>query len=185
MATGMMRMGRALSVVCIALVAVAAGACASDGGATPSGPGGSAKPDPAVSVAVTQTRVAVAAALGDVKLTLRDVETPYRPAEAPMLVSAPRAVYQVVLPESPEAGFIVIYEFRDIAQAAAAATEQALYLASGPGLVQWPLGARHVIRGVGTTVIVYDWLPGAAVDPKTPDIQTALETVGTAFPVPD
>ena len=147
-------------------------------------PPASATPDLVVSAAVTQTRASVAEALGNVGLTLRDVETPYRPAEAPLLAGAPRAVYQVLLPESPDKGFIVIYEFRDAGRATEAALEQANYLATGPGRAQWPLGTHHVIRGVGTTVIVYDWLPGSAADPKTPAIETALETVGQAFPVP-
>ena len=67
--------------------------------------------------------------------------------------------------------------------AAAAAAEQQRYLASGPGRVQSPQGTVHVIRGLDTTVIVYDWLPGAANDPKAPDVQAALETLGIAYPV--
>ena len=42
-----------------------------------------------------------------------------------------------------------------------------------------------MIRGVGTTVILYDWLPGGSPDPSTPDIQAALETIGTPYPVAD
>lgn len=167
-----------------AAIAVIAAACSSGGGSPVTYPPVSAKPDLDVSPAVTQTRGVVAAALGEFGLTLRDVETPYRPAESPILAAAPRAVYQVLLQESPDKGFIVIYEFRDIAQAAQAATEHAAYLASGPGRIQWPLGAHHVIRGVGTTVIVYSWLPGAADDPGTPDIESALQTVGAPFQVP-
>lgn len=172
------------AAVAIAVVTLVATACSTGGGSPVTYPPVSARPDLDVSPAVIQTRGLVAAALDDVGLTLRDVETPYRPAEAPMLASAPRAVYQVLLQESPDKGFIVIYEFRDIAVAAQAATEHAAYLASGPGRIQWPLGAHHVIRGVGTTVIVYSWLPGAADDPKTPDIESALETVGAPFQVP-
>ena len=183
MAAGMRRRTAGATATTLVLGLLLAGCSPA---ATPSNtyPPASATPNLEVSAAVTQTRASVAEALGDVALTLRDVETPYRPAEAPLLASAPRGVYQVVLPESPDKGFIVIYEFRDAGRAAEAAAEQANYLATGPGRAQWPLGTHHVIRGVGTTVIVYDWLPGSATDPKTPAIETALETVGQPFPVP-
>ncbi len=114
---------------------------------------------------------------------LSDSQAPIRPAEAPLLATAPRAVYQVVLPKDPTKGFIVVYEFPDAAQAAAAATEEQAYLATGPGRVQRPQGTVSIIRGVGSTVIFYDWLPGAAEDPAAPGIQAALETLGVGYPV--
>ena len=40
-----------------------------------------------------------------------------------------------------------------------------------------------MIRGLGTTVIMYDWLPEAANDPTAPDVQDALETIGIDYPV--
>ena len=73
-----------------------------------------------------------------------------------------------MLPADPTDGFIVVYEFRDTARGRRAAAEQRRYLATGPGRVQSPPGTRHVIRQVGTTVVVYDWLPGAATDPSAP-----------------
>ena len=76
-----------------------------------------------------------------------------------------------------------MYEFPDTQRADEAATEQQRYHATGPGRVQTPQGTVHVIRGVGTTVIVYDWLPDAATDPTAPDIQAALETLGIGYPV--
>ena len=45
------------------------------------------------------------------------------------------------------------------------------------------MGTVHVIREVGTTVVIYDWLPEAANDKSAPGIQTALETLGVGFPV--
>ena len=42
-----------------------------------------------------------------------------------------------------------------------------------------------VIRQVGSTVILYDWLPGASQDPSAAGIQAALETLGTGYPVPN
>jgi hypothetical protein len=159
------------------------GCAPSAGVATETFPATTTAPDRPVSAAVVQTRAAIAAALGDRQLILNDTQTPYRPAEAPSLASAPRAVYQAFLPQDPDKGLIVVYEFPNTDQATAAAAEQQRYLATGPGRVQTPQGTVHVIRGVGTTVIVYDWLPGAANDPAAPDIQAGLETLGIGYPV--
>jgi hypothetical protein len=49
--------------------------------------------------------------------------------------------------------------------------------------VQSPLGTVHVIRQAAMTLLYYRWLPAAAVDPLTPGIQAALETIGTEIPV--
>lgn len=171
------------SAALLAAVLIALTGCATSDPALVTYPPGSAAPDTPVSAAVTQTRAEIAAALAARRLTLSDTQTPHRPAEAPLLATAPRAVYQAWLPEDPSKGLIVVYEFRDTQRAAEAAAEQQRYLATGPGRVQSPEGTKHVIRGVGTTVIVYDWLPGAANDPTAPDIQAALETLGIGYPV--
>ena len=121
--------------------------------------------------------------LGEANLVLADTQAPVRPAEAPLLADAPRAVYQVTLPADPTRGFIVVYEFSDGARAADAAAEEQRYLASGPGRVQSPEGTVHVLRQVGSTVVLYEWLPGAAEDPRAPDVQRALETLGVGFPI--
>jgi hypothetical protein len=132
---------------------------------------------------VNQTRAALVDALGGKNLILTDSQAPVRPAEAPLLAGAPRAVYQVTLPKDPDKGFIVVYEFPDTAGAAAAATEEQAYLATGPGRVQTPQGTVTVIRQVGSTVIFYQWLPGAAKDPAAPGIQSSLESLGVGFPI--
>ena len=90
---------------------------------------------------------------------------------------------QVVLPKDPDKGYIVVYEFPDTGRATAAATEQQGYLGSGPGRVQTPQGTVSVIRQVGSTVVLYQWLPAAANDPSAAGIQTALETLGVGYPV--
>jgi len=138
-----------------------------------------------VTPAVGQTRAEIASALAEHQLQLVDSQVPYRPAEGPILANAPRAVYQAVLPADPTHGYIVVYELRDTARATEAAAEQQRYLVTGPAKVQTPPGTLHVIRGVGTTVIVYDWLPGASADPAAPAVQAALETIGTPYPVAD
>lgn len=173
----------AMAAVAALSLAVVAG-CGSTSGPHATFPPASQGPSLGVTAAVAQTRAVVADALAAQKLVLRDVETPYRPAETALLAAAPRAVYQVVLQQSPDKGFIVIYELRDAGQATTAAQDQANYLATGPGRVQWPLGTHHVIRVVGTTVVLYDWLPGAVTDPGAPGIETALQTVGVDYPVP-
>jgi hypothetical protein len=136
-----------------------------------------------VSPAVDQTRAELVQVLGGHDLQLGDTQTPVRMAESPLLTTAPRAVYQVVLPKDPDKGYIVVYEFPDTAHAAAAATEQQGYLGSGPGRVQTPQGTVSVIRQVGSTVVMYQWLPAAAGDPSAAGIQMALETLGVGYPV--
>jgi hypothetical protein len=138
-----------------------------------------------VTPAVNLTRVELARVLGDRNLVLSDSQAAIRPAEAPLLGAAPRAVYQVLLPKDPTKGFIVVYEFRDPTRAGEAATEQQAYLATGPGRVQRPQGTVTVIRQVGSTVVLYDWLPGASLDPSAAGIQAALETLGIGYPVPN
>ena len=146
-------------------------------------PAATVAPTRTVTPAVGQTRAALAAALGGQNLILTDSQAPVRPAEAPLLGAAPRAVYQVTLPKDPDKGFIVVYEFPDTAGAAAAAAEEQAFLATGPGRVQTPQGTVTVMRQVGPTVVFYQWLPGAAKDPAAPGIQSSLESVGVGFPI--
>jgi hypothetical protein len=146
-------------------------------------PAATVAPTRTVTPSVNQTRAALVDALGGKNLILTDSQAPVRPAEAPLLAGAPRAVYQVTLPKDPDKGFIVVYEFPDTAGAAAAATEEQAYLATGPGRVQTPQGTVTVIRQVGSTVVFYQWLPGAAKDPAAPGIQSSLESLGVGFPI--
>jgi hypothetical protein len=41
-----------------------------------------------------------------------------------------------------------------------------------------------VIRLVGSTVVLYSWVPEGVADQRQPDIQPALERLGTGVPVP-
>ena len=166
----------------IALAVLAAG-CATTEVPEQTFPAGSIGPSTTVSPAVNQTRSALVAALAQHQLVLTDTQAPVRPVESALLSTAPRAVYQVVLPKDPARGFIVVYEFTDSAAAASAAAEEQHYLETGPGRIQSPQGSVQVLRQVGATLVFYDWLPGAALDPAAPGIQQALETVGVGFPV--
>jgi hypothetical protein len=160
---------------------VAACATTEPGGST--SPSASLAPTRTVSPAVNQTRAELVRVLGAANLVLADTQAPVRPAESPLLAGAPRAVFQVTLPADPTRGFIVVYEFPDAARAAQAAAEEQRYRASGPGRVQTPPGTVHVIRQVGPTVVLYDWLPDAALDLAAPEIQRALETLGVGYPI--
>jgi hypothetical protein len=107
----------------------------------------------------------------------------YRPPEGPLLAAAPRSVVQATLPDDPAHGFIVIYAFASAASAQAAAEDQAAYIASGPGRVQFTTDAHFVLRVFGSTVVFFWWSPGAALDARTEAIETALMKVGTEVPV--
>ena len=170
----------ALAALCLALLAAG---CATTDTPGQTFPATSIGPATTVSPAVNQTRAVLVSALAEHQLVLSDTQAPVRPVESPLLVSAPRAVYQVVLPKDPTRGYIVVYEFQDSAAAAAAAAEEQHYLETGPGRIQSPQGSIQVLRQVGVTVVLYDWLPGAAQDPSAPEIQGALETVGVGFPI--
>ena len=130
------------------------------------------------------THAELVRALGTHNLVLADAQTPFRPAEGPAFTTAPRAVYQVVLPDDPTKGFIVVYEFADPSAAAAAGADQAAYLASGPGRIQSPDGEIHILRQVGATVVYYSWIPEGSRDARAPEIQAALEAPGVAIPIP-
>lgn len=148
-------------------------------------PVASAGPAATVGGAVEQTRGAIAAALAALSVQFGPASRDYRPAESARLRRAPRAVYQVVLPSEPDAGYIVVYQFADAAAAVDAGNEEAGYLGTGPAKVQYQRETRHVLRQLGPTLIVYSWSPTTAADPGTAEaIATALGTIGIGFSVP-
>jgi hypothetical protein len=166
-------------------VAVCIAACSPGAGdGTPPRAAPTEGPSRTVGPVVAQTRGELVRALGTRSLVLQDSQAPFRPPEDATFTTTPRALYQVILPKAPTEGFIVVYEFADPAAAAAAAADQAAYLATGPAKVQSAFGARHIIRLVGPTVVLYSWVPGGVEDPLQPDIQAALETLGTGVAVP-
>jgi hypothetical protein len=142
-------------------------------------------PGEATGADVAATRAELARAFGALSLQLADPQVPHRPGESTLFAAARRAVFQVVLPDDPAHGFVSVYEFADEAAATAAGRDQAAYVASGPGRVQFPPDSRIVIRQVGRTVVFFAWSPLNSPDPRTAEIQTALETVGTGIPVPN
>jgi hypothetical protein len=141
-------------------------------------------PDKTTGPDAAATRDAMAQILAGAGLELTSPQVPYRPGESPSLAAAPRDVYQVALADDPTHGFISIYGFADDAAAAAAGREQATYVASGPGRVQFPPDSRFVIRQLGPTLVFFVWSPANSPDARTADIQTALEALGVGIPVP-
>jgi hypothetical protein len=93
-------------------------------------------------------------------------------------------VYQALLPDDPDGGFIVVYEFPDNASAVDAGNEFAGYLGTGAGRIQYPIDAQHTIRQLGTTLLVYTWAPSTSPDPGSPKVAEALKTLGIGFAPP-
>jgi hypothetical protein len=178
------RRPRLLALAAIGLATALAGCAAATDGPAVTFPAVSIGPDRTVGPAVSLTRSELVKALGDRRVTMGDATVPFRPAEAPMLTEAPRAVYQAILPADPDKGFIVVYELPDPDRADQAAREQAAYLATGPGRIQRSLESVDVIRVLGSTVVLYTWIPSEAKDGQAPDVQAALETLGYGVAVP-
>jgi len=176
------RPGRRVGLA-IGTVALVVAACGPSGEALPTVPPALIGPSTTVSPAVDLTRAELVRVLADHRLVLTDTQAPVRPVESPLLASSPRAVYQVILPEDPGKGYIVVYDFRDPNSASEAAAEEQHFLATGPGRIQSPEGYVQVLRQVGLTVVLYGWLPDAARDPSAPEVQQALEALGVGFPI--
>ena len=126
-----------------------------------------------------------AAALGSDGLRDRIATSavPFRPPESPLVAAAPREVFQVVLPDDPVHGYLVIYAFPDDAAAATAAQRWRRTWAAAPaGSSSRPTRSR-VIRQVGTTVIVYSWSPAELDRSAGGAWPLALATVGIEVPI--
>ena len=143
-------------------------------GSTPGAPGDA--------TAVTRDRII--SALGAVGLQAAEATRPYRPPEGPLLAAAPRTVLQATLSEDPDHGFIVIYAFDSDVAAREAANDHAAYLGTPVGRIQFPAGARFVLRVAGPTVVFFWWTPGSAPDPRIASVDQALRTVGTEVAIP-
>jgi hypothetical protein len=168
------------------VLALAVTACGTTTGSPqPAGTPGATAPPPALGPATAATRGALFAALGEAGILVADSPIPYRPAEPGALAAAPRSTYQITLQADPDPSYVVVYELESEAEATVAAKEMHAYLTSGPGKVNTPLGTQHVLQQLGPTVLYYQWLPAAAVDPSAPRVAEALRTIGTTFEVRD
>jgi hypothetical protein len=179
------RPGLRIGLVVAAALALAACGIGASRGTPVTFPPESFGPSGGVSSAVEQARGELIRALGAAGYQVGDPRIPYRTAESARLAGAPRRVVQVLLPDEPEHGFISIYEFPDPATARVAGEEEAVYLASGPGRVQFQPDTRLTLRQLGTTLVFYAWSPANAVDQeRSAGIQRVLETIGTAVAIP-
>jgi hypothetical protein len=140
-------------------------------------------PQPSLSPALQLCWNQLSSVLSAAGFNLVEPASAVRPAESPLLTSAPRTVGQVLLPGDPDHGFIVIYEFPDPARAYAAAQQQAAYVASGEGRIQFVPDTKFTLRQYGSCVVFYYWSPSASTDPRSPAIQPVLETFGVEIPI--
>jgi hypothetical protein len=147
-------------------------------------PGVSAVPGASLSAALAQARGQLVRALEAAGLVVADPRVAYRPAEAPSFAAAPRAVLQVQLASDLAHGFLTVYEFPSAAAATDAAREQAAYVASGTGRIQFPAGTRFILRQLGAAVVFYAWSPSVMTDPQAPDVEAALALIGTEIAIP-
>jgi hypothetical protein len=169
----------------LVLAGVLAGCGIAANGNPPSIPAPSGGPPTTVTGATAQTRGAIAGALSQVAVQFGDATRPYRPPESARLRDAPRAVYQVVLPDQPDAGYLVVYEFPDAAAAVDAGNEEAGYLGTGPARVNFPRDEQHALRQVGPTLVLFSWSPSDADATLEASVAGALNTLGIGFTVPN
>lgn len=168
----------------ILAVALGLAACGGPGGPRVTYPPIGATTPP-IGGAAAQTRQAVTTAIAAAGYQVGDAVQPYRPAEGARLAGAARIVLGVLIASDPEHGRIVLYELANSGEAQEAAEEQAAYVASGVGRVQFPSGTRFVIRVVGATVVFFAWSAENSTDPEAmAAIADALTSVGSGVPVP-
>jgi hypothetical protein len=141
-------------------------------------------PSQLVSGTIELARSSVEGALRRLELGLIVPPVAFRPAESAALIDVPRGIYQAVLANDPESGFIAIYEFPDPAAAYEAGRAQADWLGSGPGAVQNPSGTSHVLRVIGNTLVVYSFRPDGPSGERAVDVATALESIGQGLAIP-
>ncbi len=142
------------------------------------------KPSPAPTLAPTgqaaeRTWNEVSAALQAQRFQVVEPQNPFRPGETAELLQVPRRLLQTVLPDSPEDGYVVVYELPSNNDAERAGRDLATYVASGPGAVQYPRDTQFTIRRVGQTLVFFSYSPEANPDPALPQMAAVLETLGT------
>jgi hypothetical protein len=142
------------------VVLLAAAACvptAAERSARPAVPS-AALPTPQVSLSpqIAGTAALVRQAVESQGMRLEQATRAFRASEPPTIAAAPRAVFQVTLPDEGD-GFVVIYEFFDMTTAAAAGAEFAQFLEGGFGQTNYPLDAQFSLAQFGGTLIFTSW----------------------------
>jgi len=176
------RMRLRLAATATLAAALAAG-CGLVGRSGPTFPPLGTTPAPA-GESTAGARAQVAAALAVEGLQVIDAVVAYRPPEGAIFAAAPRTVIQVVLPDDPTHGYIVLYALGTPAAALAGAQDQAAYIASGPGHVLFVPGSQFSLRVLGANAIFFVWSPDASPDSRTPSIALALSQIGDEVPIP-
>lgn len=170
-----------IGLVLGAWLAMALAGCSISSG--PSFPAIGVTPPPAGD-STAGARAQVAAALAVEGLQLSDSKTTYRPPEGAIFAAAPRTVIQVALANDPTHGYIVLYPFGTPQQALAAAQDQAVYVSSGVGNVQFVPGTQFSLRVLGNVAIFFAWTPNASPDANMDSIPIALSQIGDQVPIP-
>ena len=177
--TGLRRRGAATILATAAVLVASLGGCAAGVPARATFPPVGSTTAPAGDAA------AIVSALAVERLQVADASVAFRPPEGARFAAAPRSVIQVTLPTDPGGGYIVLYALRSPAAALEAANDQAAYIATGPGRVQFMLDTRFTLRVLGSTAIFFSWSPENSPDPLTASIDIALSQVGTEVPIPN
>lgn len=157
-----------------ALLALTVIGCGSPPAPTPGVPGD----------AGVATKQLVIGALSAAGVPAADAIRPYRPSETPALIGAARSVIQAQIPNDPDHGFIVIYALGSAVAAEKAAFDQAAYVASPAGGIQFPPGSHFLIRIIDTAVVFFTWAPGTSPDQQQQHIEDALSALGIPVPIP-
>jgi hypothetical protein len=156
-----------------AMLAFAVLGCGSPPGATPGLPGD----------AGVATKQLVINALSGAGIPAADAIKPYRPSETPALIGAARSVIQAQLANDPDHGFIVIYSLGSAVAAEKAAFDQAAYVASPAGGIQFPPGSHFVIRIIDTAVLFFTWSPGTSPDLQQQHVEDTVSAIGIPVPI--
>jgi hypothetical protein len=168
--------------VAAALVAAAVlAACSVSAG--PTFPPVGTTPQPA-GAATDAAKAQLASVLSVEGVQITDATTPFRPPEGAIFAAAPRTVVQAVLPDDPTHGYLVLYAFGTPQEALAAAQDQARYVSSGPGKVQFTPGTQFELRVLGNIAIFFEWTPDNAPDAHEASITLALSQLGDEVPIP-
>ena len=167
-------MTRVLAAAGGALLALAVLACGVRPTSTPGVPGD----------AGSATKQLVIAALSGAGVPAAEATRAYRPSETPVLTGAPRSVVQAQLANDPDHGYVVVYSLGSAVAAEKAAFDQAAYVASPAGGIQFPPGSHFVIRLVDTTVVFFTWSPGTSPDTQQQKVEDALNGLGIPVPIP-
>ncbi len=164
------------------LVAALAGACVPVDTATSAPPVGAAPT--AATPAIGTTTAALEATFRSASLAIAPAARAYRPSEPSEASARPRSVLQIVLPQDPDAGYVVVYDAGDPGSAGTLGQAFAGYLASGFGQTNYPADARFSLATYGPTLVFGWWSPGASHDAASVEAAyRVLSSFGSPIPV--